>query len=556
MHTPKILSARQAADLIHDGDIITVNSSSGLGCPDDVLAGIGARFAETATPRNLTTLHPIAAGDMSGIKGIDHIAHPGLLTRVIAGSYPSGPSSADPPLIWQMIENGEVEAYNFPSGVLYQMHRAAAAKQPGVFTKVGLDSFVDPTLTGGRMNDVTPARYVRRTELDGQEWLYFQAITPHVAIIRATTADEQGNLTFEEEASPLSALDLAYAAHNNGGIVIAQVKRLAEGGSLDPRAVRVPGILVDALVLAPDQLQTTQTRYDPAISGQLRRPVSVLDPLPFSLEKATARRAAQELRSGETVNLGFGISALVPHVLVEEGLAGSVSWVIEQGAVGGVPLLDFVFGVAQNPDAIMQSVDQFTLLQGGGFHRTMLSFLEIDEHGSVNVHHLPTRRHVTAGVGGFADIVSAAPEIVFIGSFTAGRRDIAVADAGLQIRADGVHTKLVKEVSSPTFSGPRALDNGQRVTYVTERAVLQLRQDGLTVTEVAPGIDLERDVLDRSEFPLQVSEQLKIMDERLFTPEPIGLTLNPTPPHARIAALTDGTGAHPGRTAAVQGGHS
>jgi len=556
MHTPKILSARQAADLIHDGDIITVNSSSGLGCPDDVLAGIGARFAETATPRNLTTLHPIAAGDMSGIKGIDHIAHPGLLTRVIAGSYPSGPSSADPPQIWQMIENGEVEAYNFPSGVLYQMHRAAAAKQPGVFTKVGLDSFVDPTLTGGRMNDVTPARYVRRTELDGQEWLYFQAINPHVAIIRATTADEQGNLTFEEEASPLSALDLAYAAHNNGGIVIAQVKRLAEGGSLDPRAVRVPGILVDALVLAPDQLQTTQTRYDPAISGQLRRPVSVLDPLPFSLEKATARRAAQELRSGETVNLGFGISALVPHVLVEEGLAGSVSWVIEQGAVGGVPLLDFVFGVAQNPDAIMQSVDQFTLLQGGGFHRTMLSFLEIDEHGSVNVHHLPTRRHVTAGVGGFADIVSAAPEIVFIGSFTAGRRDIAVADAGLQIRADGVHTKLVKEVSSPTFSGPRALDNGQRVTYVTERAVLQLRQDGLTVTEVAPGIDLERDVLDRSEFPLQVSEQLKIMDARLFAPERIGLTLNPTPPHARIAGLTDGTGAHPGGTAAVQENHS
>jgi acyl CoA:acetate/3-ketoacid CoA transferase len=455
-----------------------------------------------------------------------------------------------------MIEDGQVEAYNFPSGVLYQMHRAAAAKQPGVFTKVGLDSFVDPTLTGGRMNDVTPFRYVRRTQLDGQEWLYFQAITPNVAVIRATTADEQGNLTFEEEASPLSALDLAYAAHNNGGIVIAQVKRLAQGGSLDPRAVRVPGILVDALVLAPNQLQTTQTHYDPAISGQLRRPNSALEPLPFSLEKATARRAAQELRSGETVNLGFGISALVPHVLVEEGLAGSVSWVIEQGAVGGVPLLDFVFGVAQNPDAIMQSVDQFTLLQGGGFHRTMLSFMEIDEHGSVNVHHLPQRRHVTAGVGGFADIVSAAPEIVFIGSFTAGRRDIAIADAGLRIRADGVHTKLVKEVSSPTFSGPRALDNGQKVTYVTERAVLQLRPDGLTVVEIAPGIDLERDVLARSDFPLQVSEQLKPMDTRLFTPERIGLSLSPSPPHARIAALTDRTGTHPGSTAPVQTSHS
>lgn len=539
MHTPEILTARRAADLIADGDVVTVSSSSGLGCPDAVLAGIGERFAETSSPRNLTTLHPIAAGDMSGIKGIDHIARPGLLSRVVAGSYPSGPSRAEPPRIWQLIENDEVEAYNFPSGVVYQMHRAAAAKQPGVFTKVGLGSFIDPEETGGRMNDTTPARYVRRAELDGQEWLYFEAITPNVAIIRATTADEHGNLTFEDEASPLGALDLAYAAHNNGGLVIAQVKRLAKGGSLNPQTVRVPGILVDALVIAPDQLQTTQTTYDPAISGQLRRPLSALEPLPFSLEKVTARRAARELHSGEIVNLGFGVSALVPHVLVEEGLAGTVSWVIEQGAVGGVPLLDFVFGVAQNPDAIMQSVDQFTLLQGGGFHRTMLSFLEIDEHGSVNVHHLPTRRHVTAGVGGFADIVSAAPEIVFIGSFTAGRRDIAVTDKGLQIREDGAHTKFVKKVSSPTFSGQRALANGQKVTYVTERAVLELRPEGLTVTELAPGIDLERDVLARSQFPLQVSAQLTTMDTALFTPDPIGLTLAPAAPHARIAALAD-----------------
>lgn len=537
MHTPPVLTARRAADLIADGDVVTVSSSSGLGCPDAVLAGIGQRFAETAAPRNLTTLHPIAAGDMAGIKGIDHLARPGLLARVIAGSYPSGPSRAEPPLIWQLIENGEVEAYNFPSGVLYQMHRAAAANQPGVFTKVGLGSFIDPRETGGRMNDVTPARYVRHTELDEQEWLYFEAITPDVAIIRATTADEHGNLTFEEEASPLGALDLAYAAHNHGGVVIAQVKRLAEAGSLSPQAVRVPGILVDALVVAPDQLQTTQTPYDPAISGQLRRPLSTLDSVPFSLEKVIARRAAARLHAGEIVNLGFGISALVPHILVEEGIAGAVSWVIEQGAVGGIPLLDFVFGVAQNPDAIMPSVDQFTLLQGGGFHRTLLSFLEIDEHGSVNVHHLPKRRHVTAGVGGFADIVSAAPEIVFVGSFTAGHRTIDLTDGALGIREDGPHTKLVKSVSSPTFSGRRALENGQKVTYVTERAVLELRPAGLTVTELAPGADLERDVLARAEFPLQVSDELKPMDAALFRPAPLGLTLSPVAPHPRLAAL-------------------
>ena len=221
-----------------------------------------------------------------------------------------------------------------------------------------------------------------------------------------------------------------------------------------------------------------------------------------------ARRAAAELQAGEIANLGFGVSALVPHILVEEGLASAVSWVIEQGAVGGVPLRDFAFGAAQNPDAIMQSVDQFTLLQGGGFAHALLSFLEIDQRGDVNVHSLPKRRHVTAGIGGFVDIISAAPAIVFVGSFTAGRRDITVDNGALHIRADGPHTKFVKEVDSPTFSGQRALANGQKVLYVTERAVIELRPEGLTVVEIAPGVDLKRDVLDRCEFTLRVSPDL------------------------------------------------
>jgi len=537
MHTPRVLSARQAADLVQDGDIVTVSSSSGLGCPDAVLGGLGQRYEETRSPKNLTSVHPIAAGDMWGIKGIDHIARPGLLSRVVAGSYPSGPSSAEPPKIWQMIENNEIEAYNFPSGVLYQLHRAAAAKQPGVLSKVGLDTFVDPRIGAGRMNTITPDAFVRVHELDGQEWLFYDALVPDVAIIRATTADTHGNLTFEEEASPLGALDLAYAAHNNGGVVIAQVKYLAEGGSLSPQAVQVPGILVDALVLAPDQLQTTQTQYDPAISGELRRPLSTLEPVPFTLEKIMARRAAAELQSGEIANLGFGVSALVPHVLVEEGLANAVSWVIEQGPVGGVPLLDFVFGVAQNPDAIMQSSDQFTLLQGGGFEHSLLSFLEIDRHGNVNVHSLPKRRHVTAGIGGFADITSSAPSIVFVGSFTAGRRDIGIEDGALQIRADGPHTKFVNEVDSPTFSGKRALANGQKVLYVTERAVLELRPEGLTVIEIAPGVDLQRDVLGKSEFELLVDPNLTTMSAELFVPQLQNLILSTLPEHPRMQAV-------------------
>lgn len=548
MQKVQILSAREAADLINDDDVITVSSSSALGCPDSVLAGIGQRFEETSHPTNLTSVHPIAAGDMYGVKGIDHIARPGLLRKVIAGSYPSGPSSAEPPLIWQMIDRGEVEAYNFPSGVIYQMHRTAAAKQPGVFTQVGLDTFIDPRLQGGRMNGATPAAHVETATVAGQEWLFFPSVIPDVAIIRATTADEYGNLTFEDEGSPLGALDLAYAAHNNGGVVIAQVKRVAEAGSLHPQHVKVPGILVDAIVIAEDQLQTTLTANDPAISGQLRRPLSSLPHVGFSIEKITARRAAQELRAGEIVNLGFGVSALVPHILVEENQGREVSWVIEQGAVGGIPLLDFAFGCAQNPDAIMPSIDQFTLLQGGGFHRSLLSFLEIDRHGNVNVHHLPKKRHVTAGVGGFADITSSAPEIIFMGAFTAGRRDIAAGETGLDIRSDGPFTKLVNNVSAVTFSGPRALTRGQKVKYITERAVLELTAGGLVVTEIAPGVDLQKDVLDRSEFPLIVSDNLRTMDLALFADAPVGLHLPALPLHERIEAFSlSGRALTPGR---------
>jgi propionate CoA-transferase len=520
-----VISPSEVGALIPDGATVTVSSSSGLGCPDAVLRGIGERFAATGSPARLTTVHPIAAGDMSGIKGIDHLVKPGLLERVVAGSYPSGPSSAEPPLVWQAIERDEIEAYNLPSGVLFQMHRAGAAGQPGVFTHVGLDTFVDPRHTGGRMNARTTDDLVRVEDFDGAEWLFYPALRPAVAIIRASTADEWGNLTYEDEGSALGALDQAYAAHNAGGVVIAQVRRLAVGGSLHPQQVRVPGILVDALVVAPDQLQTTETKYDPALSGEIRRPLATLEPTPWSLEKIIARRAAQEIQPGDIVNLGFGISALVPRILVEEGLENQVTWVIEQGAVGGVPLTGFAFGCAMNPEALLPSVDQFTLLQGAGFDRAMLSFLEIDEQGSVNVHALPHRRHVTAGVGGFADITSRARSLVFSGSFTAGRRDVAIEDGRLFIRSDGRLPKLVKRVAEVTFSGRRALAQGQRVTYVTERCVLELQPEGLTVTELAPGVDLQGDVLDRAEFELRVADDVKPMDPRLFEVEPMAMEL-------------------------------
>ena len=525
MAKPKILTAAEAAALIPDDSIVTVSSSSALGCPDAVLAAVGARFDTHGHPRNLTTLHPIAAGDMWGVKGVDHLAKPGCLARVLGGSYPSGPSSAEPPAIWKMISGDVIPCYNVPSGILFDMHREAAAKRPGVLTKVGMETFVDPDNEGCAMNaKARAAPIVSRVNFAGEDWLFFPTIIPNIAIIRATTADERGNLSFEHEGGILGPLDQALSVRNNGGLVIAQVKRLAAAGSLRPHDVVVPGVLVDIIVVAPDQKQTTNTPYDPAISGEIFRPLSSFETTEFGVGKAIARRVAQELRDGDAVNIGFGISANVPRILIEEGRHGGVTWVIEQGAVGGVPLLDFQFGCASNAEAIVPSPAQFTYFQGGGFDMSLLSFLQIDRLGSVNVSKLGLRPHVTAGAGGFVDITARAKKIVFSGYFTAGG-GLEIADGALKIMREGKIKKLVNAVEQITFSGPRAVAQGQDILYVTERCVLRLEREGLTIIELAPGVDLERDVLAQSEFPLRVSPALKPMDAALFRPETIGLKL-------------------------------
>lgn len=519
------LTPAEAAALIPDGAVVTVSSSSGLGCPDLMLRAIGERFDATGHPRDLTTLHPIAAGDMSGIKGVDHIARKGLLKRIIGGSYPSGPSSSEPPLIWQMITNNEIPAYNIPSGILFDIHREAAAKRPGVLTKTGIDTFVDPRRQGCAMNELA-SEYpvVKRVSFEGDDWLFFPSIVPQVAIIRATTADERGNLTYEHEGAYLGGLDQALAARNNGGIVIAQVKRITKEGSLKPHDVRVPGMLVDYIIVDPDQKQTTQTVYDPAISGEIFRPLESFHVPEFNVQKVIARRVAQELQSGSCVNLGFGISANVPRILLEEGLHGAVTWVIEQGAVGGVPLLDFAFGCASNADAYMPSPYQFTYFQGAGFDASLLSFLEIGRDGSVNVSKLSFRPHVTAGAGGFVDITARAKKIVFSGMFNAGAK-LSIADGALLIEKEGKLKKLVNEVEHVTFSGRRAIEQGQDITYITERCVMKLTPDGVVLTQIAPGVDLQSHILDQSEFPLIVAPDLKVMDAALFGEAAIGLSL-------------------------------
>ncbi len=516
-------TADEAAAMIRDGAVVAVNSSSGLCCPDAVLAAIGRRFDATGAPSGLTTIHPIAAGDMFGTKGIDHIAKPGCIARVIAGSYPSGPTNAEPPLIWQRIVANDLAAYNVPSGIVFDMLREAAAYRPGVLTKVGMDTFVDPEQEGCAMNAAARAHpIVRRERFDGEDWLYFPAIAPDVAIIRATTADQRGNLGFESEGAYLGAMEMALAARNRGGIVIAQVKRVAQNGSLRPHDVHVPGILVDVVVEAPDALQTTATPYDPAISGELIRPLDSFALMDFGVQKVIARRVAQELKAGWAVNLGFGVSANVPRIFLEEGRHGDVTWVIEQGAVGGIPLLDFKFGCAANAEAFVTSPHQFAYFQAGGFDASLLSFLEIGADGSVNVSRLAATPHRTAGAGGFVDITTRAKRLVFSGTFNAGAK-MRIADGRLVIDAEGKIAKIVPRVDQVSFSGRRAVAQGQDITYVTERCVMKLTPEGLVVTEIAPGLDLARDVLARADTALTVAPDLREMDARLFRPEPMGL---------------------------------
>ncbi|MBV9247582.1 MAG: acyl CoA:acetate/3-ketoacid CoA transferase, partial [Methylobacteriaceae bacterium] len=395
--------------------------------------------------------------------------------------------------------------------------------RPGVLTKVGLDTFVDPEREGCAMNAQAAAEpIVQKIGFANETWLFFPTLVPSVAIIRATTADERGNLSYEQEGGYLGPLDQALAVRNNGGLVIAQVKRLAQSGSLKPLHVHVPGVLVDAIVVVPDQMQTTQTGYEPAISGEVFRPLSSFEIPEFGIQKIIARRVAQELRYGDAVNIGFGISANVPRILIEEGRHGDVTWVIEQGAVGGVPLLDFQFGCASNAEAMMPSPQQFTYFQGGGFDASLLSFLQIDRQGCVNVSKLGARPHVTAGAGGFIDITARARRIVFSGFFTAGAA-IEVEAGKVAITREGKVRKLVERVEHVSFSGPRAVAQGQDITYVTERCVMKLTPAGVVVTEIAPGIDLDRDVLAEADFPLVVPRPPHAMDAALFHPEVFGL---------------------------------
>jgi propionate CoA-transferase len=421
-----------------------------------------------------------------------------------------------------MIVENRVAAYNVPSGIMFDMHRDVAARRPGVLTKVGLETFVDPVREGCAMNGLAAAApIVARVEFGGETWLHFPNIVPNVCILRATTADERGNLTYEHEGATLGGLDQAIAVRNHGGLVIAQVKRVTAAGSLRPHDVRVSGHLVDLIVVDAEQKQTTETLYDPAISGEVMRPWASFSLAGHGVEKVIARRAAMELRTGMTANLGFGISAMVPRILLEEGHPQAVTWAIEQGAVGGMPLTGFAFGCASNADAFMPSPNQFTYFQGGGFDMAFLSFMEVDVEGNVNVSKLGKKPYLTAGCGGFVDITAHAKKIVFSGWFEAGA-EIALTDTGLRVVKPGRFTKMVDAVEHVTFSGARARAQGQEVLYVTERCVIRLLAEGLVATEIMPGIDAARDIVAASQGRVRVAADAVVLPLSLLAQGPMG----------------------------------
>jgi acyl CoA:acetate/3-ketoacid CoA transferase len=517
-----ILQPEEAAALVPSGATVTVSSSAAQLVPDKVLTGIGSRFQASGEPRDLTVVFPVAVGDSFGVVGLDHLAHPGLLKRLIGGSYVNAPASRPSPKIYTMIHADQVEAYNFPLGVLMHLHRDIAAKKPGVITKIGLGTFVDPREQGGRMNRSTPADLVEVVHLRGEEWLLYRAFPVDVALIRGTTADTHGNLTLEHEGAVLAVLAQAMAAHNSGGKVIAQVKRVAAAGTLDPQKVKVPGILVDALVLDPEQRQNMGP-YNPALTGEIRAADYPVEALALGPEKIIARRALCAVRPGDVVNLGFGNSSLVPQIAFEEGVFDQLTFTVEQGAVGGMPVTGYAFGAAHNPEAIVDSPAQFDFIDGGGVDAGCLAFAEVDGQGNVNVTRLAAQPHVLAGAGGFVNIAQGTRRVLFCGTLRAGGLDVRVEGGRLQIRQDGRFPKFVGQTQHVTFNGPLAAKGGQEVWYFTERGVFRLASDGLSLVEIAPGIDLDRDIRAQVGFPLRVAPDLRPMDARLFREEPMGL---------------------------------
>ena len=515
MRLKKIVEAADAVAVIHDGDVVASVGYGGNGTPDQLFVALKKRFVETAAPRDLTLVFSTGQGDMKE-RGLNRLAHEGLVKRVIGGYFGLSPA------IEKLIVDNRIEAYNLPEGIITHMYRNIGAGKPGTLSRVGLGTYVDPRHDGGRMNALTTEDIVRLMEIDGEEYLFYKSFPIQVALIRGTTADPDGNITAERESLALENLALAIAARNSGGIVLAQVERVAAEGSLDARLVKVPGVLVDCVVLAEPEhhMQTYGTQFNPAFSGELRVPQKVVRTVELDDRKLIARRALFELTPNCVINVGVGsVPNQVPLVASEERIADLLTLTVDPGVIGGVPMSGLDFGAAVNYQAVIDHGSAFDFIDGGGLDAAFLGFGECDAAGNVNASRFGRR---IPGCGGFIDISQNAKKLIFVGTFSSGGLELAVEDGRVRIIKEGKFPKFVERIGQTTFSADYAQRWQQDVLYVTERCVFRLGASGLTLTEVAPGIELERDILARLPFKPAIDGPRE-MDPAIFRPATMGL---------------------------------
>jgi len=509
------MSSHDAIALIKNGDTVAIGGFIGSGHPEELTIEINKSFAKRSVPNNLTLVYSAGQGD-SKEKGLNRLAKEGLVSKVIGGHWGLSPKLGE-----LAIEN-KIQAYNLPQGVISNLFRDIAAGKPGTITHVGLKTFVDPRIEGGKLNSCTKEDIVKIIEIDNKEYLFYKTFPINVALIRATYADESGNATMVKEAVVLDVLSIAQAAKNSGGIVILQVEKIVANGTLDPRNVKIPGILVDAIVVSKPEnhMQTYAEQYNPSYNGEIKMSVDNICGLELNVRKVISRRAAMELIPNAITNLGIGVPEGISMVANEEGIASQMKLTLESGPIGGIPAGGLSFGAAVNPEMILDQNSQFDFYDGGGLDIAFLGLAQCDETGNINVSKFGPK---IAGCGGFINITQNAKKVVFCGTFTAGGLTIDIHDGKLNIINEGKTNKFTKYVEQVTFSGEYAVDVSQSVLYITERAVFELSDKGVVLIEIAPGIDLDTDILAHMDFKPIISENLHTMDARIFREEKMGL---------------------------------